>query len=71
MKTPKLVGKVKCTGQISVIDNMDGPQDKENKLDTSENTKQETANIVSNMALAHELLMNDSFKLQSELPENS
>lgn len=52
-------------------DDMDEFHDKGNKAETPENVQQETANIVSNMALAHELLMNDSFQLQSELPENS
>lgn len=43
----------------------------ENNSNGPENSQQETVNIVSNMALAHELLMNDSFRLASELPENS
>ena len=50
---------------------MDGLQDKKNSPEGSENAQQKTANIVSHMALAHELLMDDSFKIQSELPPNS
>lgn len=50
---------------------MDGLQDSETPTEGSENAQQKTANIVSHMALAHELLMDDSFKIQSELPQNS
>lgn len=50
---------------------MDGPQDGANASDSSEDSQQKTAKIVSHMALAHELLMDDSFKIQTELPQNS
>lgn len=50
---------------------MDGLQDGANASNSSENTQEKTAKIVSHMALAHELLMDDSFKIQSELPQNS
>jgi len=50
---------------------MDRLQDKQNSPETAENAQQKTANTVSSMALAHELLMDDSFRLQSELPQNS
>lgn len=50
---------------------MDGLQDGETPVEGAENAQQKTANIVSRMALAHELLMDDSFKIQSELPQNS
>ncbi|KAL9985001.1 hypothetical protein ACROYT_G007352 [Oculina patagonica] len=50
---------------------MDGLQDNEKPSEGPENAQQKTANIVSHMALAHELLMDDSFKIQSELPPNS
>ncbi|KAJ7383614.1 T-complex protein 11 [Desmophyllum pertusum] len=50
---------------------MDGLQDGENPPDGAENAQKKTANIVSHMALAHELLMDDSFKIQSGLPQNS
>lgn len=50
---------------------MDGPQDGANASDSSEDNQQKTAKIVSHMALAHELLMDDSFKIQTELPQNS
>lgn len=53
------------------IEIMDGLQDGETPDESAENTQQKTANIVSRMALAHELLMDDSFKIQSELPQNS
>lgn len=53
------------------IEIMDGLQDGETPAESAENTQQKTANIVSRMALAHELLMDDSFKIQSELPQNS
>ena len=47
--------------------------DRINGQDNAANSpaQQNAADIVSNMALAHEMLMDDSFKLQSELPENS
>ena len=50
---------------------MDGLQDGKTPPEGAENAQQKTANIVSRMALAHELLMDDSFKIQSELPQNS
>lgn len=50
---------------------MDGPQDGANASDSSEDSQHKTAKIVSHMALAHELLMDDSFKIQTELPQNS
>jgi len=51
---------------------MDGLQDGKSPPEGAENAQQNlTANIVSRMALAHELLMDDSFKIQSELPQNS
>lgn len=50
---------------------MDGLQDGANVSDSSEDSQRKTAKIVSHMALAHELLMDDSFKLQTELPQNS
>lgn len=50
---------------------MDGPQDGANVSDSSEDSQRKTAKIVTHMALAHELLMDDSFKLQTELPQNS
>lgn len=50
---------------------MDGPQDGANVSDSSEDSQRKTAKIVSHMALARELLMDDSFKLQTELPQNS
>lgn len=72
------VKSVKCllvvfsiTARSWFSEDMDRLQDKENTPDTSENAQQKTANIVSNMAIAHELLMDDSFRLQSELPQNS
>lgn len=37
---------------------------------TPENPSERAAAIVSNMALAHELVMNDEFKLQ-DFPDNS
>lgn len=54
-----------------VKEDMDGPQDGANVSDSSEDSQRKTAKIVSHMALAHELLMDDSFKLQTELPQNS
>ena len=53
------------------IEIMDGLQDGETPVEGAENAQQKTANIVSRMALAHELLMDDSFKIKSELPQNS
>ena len=43
-----------------------------NSLDNenSSSPEEKTAEVISNMALAHELVMNDSFKLE-ELPGNS
>lgn len=50
---------------------MNEPQNKGDNPDNRQNTPQNTADIITNMALAHEILMDDSFKLQSDLPENS
>ena len=50
---------------------MNEPQNKGDNPDNTQTTPQNTADIITNMALAHEILMDDSFKLQSDLPENS
>lgn len=63
----------KCSERATsrFIEIMDGLQDGKSPPEGAENAQQKTANIVSRMALAHELLMDDSFKIQSELPQNS
>ena len=58
-------------GLFEITGDMEEFNGQENNSNGPENSQQETVNIVSNMALAHELLMNDSFRLASELPENS
>ena len=58
-------------GRSLVLLSMNEPQNKGDNPDNTQTTPQNTADIITNMALAHEILMDDSFKLQSDLPENS
>lgn len=49
---------------------MEGSSKDNSRARTPENVAEKTAEIVSNMALAHELVMNDKFEFQ-DFPDNS